>query len=199
MVHSIYTDKYDEGRMENVIDNMDGDIDNFKDHIKALQKELYEKQEEIQKDIEMYLEKISNNRKSIKVFTRIININNAIDISNTQLELLPYETYRSITDKNLFHEIKNFDRRILKGHAYYKTNCWDCSELGYAYDFFHFEPIVRFGIVCAPNSKFRRGIYIHGKEYAYVKGALIIYLEQNGIKGYKSWTFKKLYDTCYSF
>ncbi len=118
MIHPVFQ-KYDEGLMEEMIDNMDGDIDNYKDHIKALKKELWEKQEQIQSDIEMYIKKISDNKKSIKTFTRIININNAIDISNTQLELLPYEIYRSITDKNLFQEIKNFNKRTLKGDNYY--------------------------------------------------------------------------------
>ena len=199
MVHSIYTDKYDEGRMENMIDNMDGDIDNYKDHIKILAKELMEHERRIKADIQDYHKKIDKNKKSIKTFTRIININNAIDISNTKLELLPYELYRSITDKNLFHEIKNFDKQKLKGNAFYRSNCKDYSELGYRFKRVRFEPAVRFAIVDAPNSKFRRGIFIHGREEMYLKGALINYLEQNGIKGYKSWTFKKLYDTCYSF
>ncbi len=199
MIHPVFQ-KYDEGLMEEMIDNMDGDIDNYKDHIKALKKELWEKQEQIQSDIEMYIKKISDNKKSIKTFTRIININNAIDISNTQLELLPYEIYRSITDKNLFQEIKNFDKLMtLKGNAYFRSNCKDYSELGYRYKWSPFIPAVKFTIVSAPNSKFRRGIFIHGREEFYLKGALILYLEQNGIKGYKSWTFKKLYDTCYSF
>jgi hypothetical protein len=198
MIHPVFK-KYDEGLMEEMIDNMDGDIDNYKDHIKALKKELQEKQESIQKDIEMYLKNIADNRHSIKTFTRIININNAIDISNTKLELLPYELYRSITDKNLFHEIKNFDKRKLKGNAFYRSNCKDYSELGYRTNSVRFNPAVEFAIVSAPNSKTRRGIFIHGREEMYLKGALINYLEQNGIKGYKSWTFKKLYDTCYSF
>ncbi len=95
---------------------------------------------------------------------------------------------------------KNFDKLMtLKGNAYFRSNCKDYSELGYRYKWSPFIPAVKFTIVSAPNSKFRRGIFIHGREEFYLKGALILYLEQNGIKGYKSWTFKKLYDTCYSF
>tara|TARA_R110001606_G_scaffold247845_1_gene395933 strand:- start:760 stop:1365 length:606 start_codon:yes stop_codon:yes gene_type:complete len=201
MVHPVFKNKYDAGIFEEMADNMDGDIENYKDHIKILAKELMEHERRIKADIQDYHKKIDKNKKSIKTFTRIININDAVDISNTNLELLPYEIYRSITDRNLFQEIKNFDKRKLKGHSFYRSNSkvFINIELGYTKGYIPFVPAVKFTIVSAPNSKYRRGIFIHGKEYCYVKGALIIYLEQNGIKAYKSWTFKKLYDTCYSF
>lgn len=202
MAPNILDTPYDETKYNECIDAYSDNIQTSKDNIQSLANQIMEMKEKLKDQINAEHDNISNYRRLQKGMKRIININNAVNISNTHLDTLPYDIYRKIINKNLFKEIKNFNKRTLKGDNHYLYMKMGSQKCAYEkYDLFKpFVPTVRFGTVYLPHSsKYRRGIFIHGEEYCYSKGALICYLEKNGIKGYPSWTFKKLYDKCYSF
>ena len=201
MTSPIFKKTYNRDMYNTSVDTVESRIENHKSNIKKYYNDLYESQQRIKKAIASEREDLAKYKKIKVALKNIIKINDAVNINNTQFDKLPYEIYRSITDRNLFQSIKDFDRRTLKGGHYYRSNCKDYSLLGYRnYDLDkRFVPAVKFGIVNTHYSKTRRGIFIHGEEYGYTKGVLINYLKDNGVIAYKSWTFKKLYEACYSF
>jgi hypothetical protein len=136
----------------------------------------------------------------------------------TYLDLLPLDLVEEIYKrkhkaemKEILKEITEFEKTTLNDYRYhirlpyqFHTHLYNNYR-----DFYqtsleqHLYPqsglFVRFGRIECKVIGCRKCIFIHGKEYCYKKGSLITYLEQNGKKWYKSWTFKKLYDACYSF
>ncbi len=188
-VAPLFKGTFDADKFDNTIHTCNDRKKDKQDKIKKLQKQLFEYQKQIAEQVEQEHAEIAFLTRTKYACKRIININNKLDISNTFLDKLPTDIFRKIQMKNLCDEIKSFITNNRKFQY----------RLGIEYNYTFrkmesFTPPIKL-----THNNYRRCILIHGNEYVYGKGVLMNYLEQNGIKGYKSWTFKKLYDKCYSF
>jgi len=176
---------FDADKFDNAIQTCNDRKGNHKDKIHNLAKQLIAFEKQIKEQIQKEHDEIAFLTRTKYACKRIININNKLDISNTYLQNLPIEILQKIQMKNLCDDIKSFKK-------FNPSRSYESNSRYWFYD--RFIPPIKI-----THNFRRRVIEIHGEEYVYNKGVLMNYLEQNGLKGYKSWTFKKLYDTCYSF
>lgn len=115
-----------------------------------------------------------------------------LNIQPTDLNILPNDIIYIICMK--IHKIQMIDTFV---HIKYfrKEN-----ELTHIKTFVNtFKPFIKLGLIDFKYNTTRRRIFINGNEFPYNKSVLINYLKQNNEKGYKSWTFLKLYKKCISF
>lgn len=180
---------FDADKFDNAIESCNNKKKDRQKIINNLAKQLIDFEKHIKEQIQKEHDEIAFYTRTKHACKRIIKINNKLDFSNTYLEKLPIDIFRKIQMKNLCDELKTFITKNLKFQ--YRLGI----EYNHRFDKHDsFTPPIK--LTC---NNYHRIILIHGKEYAYQKGVLMNYLEQNGIKSYKSWTIKKLYDKCYSF
>lgn len=183
---------FDADKFDNAIESCNNKKKDRQKIINNLAKQLIDFEKHIKEQIQKEHDEIAFYTRTKHACKRIIKINNKLDFSNTYLEKLPIDIFRKIQMKNLCDELKTFITKNLKFQ--YRLGIEYNHRFGK-----HDNKYTNIPAILTIDTSGRRCILIHGKEHVYKKGVLMNYLEQNGIKSYKSWTFKKLYQKCYSF